>query len=152
MAWTKGRGLLGPLKPLLGNWVTTQGDGNTSAASMRCRRTFTPLGKGWVELDARWETAPAKEYREKAVFGPGDEGTLCAFSFTSDGKRSIGWLADGSDIHDQAIAFEAQMPAGLARMIYWPLDTGEAGFHFAVESKTKKGWNRFLLQRFLPLE
>ena len=50
----------------------------------------------------------------------------------------------------EAIAFEAQMPAGLARMLYWPLDSGEPGFCFAVESQTKKGWNRFLLQRFVP--
>jgi hypothetical protein len=33
------------------------------------------------------------------------------------------------------------MPAGTARMIYWPDE--ESGFHWAVESKVKKGWNRF---------
>ena len=42
------------------------------------------------------------------------------------------------------------MPAGLARMIYWPLETGLPGFHFAVESKTLKGWNRFLIQQYDP--
>jgi hypothetical protein len=41
----------------------------------------------------------------------------------------------------RAIGFEAEMPAGLARMAYWPGDA--EGFHWVVESKTKKGWNRF---------
>lgn len=150
MVWTMGRGMLGPLKPLLGSWITAGGQGDTQAASMRCTRTFTPFGKGWIELDARWQTGPSREYREKAIFGTGDDGQLACFSFTSDGKRSVGRLADGSDIHPAAIAFEAQMPAGLARMAYWPLDGGDAGFRFAVESKVKKGWNRFLCQHFIP--
>ena len=150
MAWTKGRGMLGPLKPLLGDWVTARGEGDSPAATMWCSRSFTLLGSGWIELDARWQTGPSKEYRERAIFGPGDDSTLGCFSFTSDGKRSIGRLADGSDVHERAVAFEAQMPAGLARMVYWPLETDAPGFRFAVESRTKKGWNRFLLQRFIP--
>ena len=36
---------------------------------------------------------------------------------------------------------EAQLPAGTERMIYRP--DGQGGFHWAVESKHKKGWNRF---------
>ena len=31
------------------------------------------------------------------------------------------------------------MPAGLARMTYWPV--GGMGFHWVVESKNKNGWN-----------
>ena len=61
-------------------------------------------------------------------------------------------LADGSDVHPQAVAFEARMPAGLARMIYWPADDEEPGFCFAVESRNRKGWNRFLLHRYQPAE
>lgn len=148
MPWRLGRGVLGPLRPLLGHWTTLHGDGPTTAAEMRCSRSFAPLGKGWVELDARWKTGPAKEYVEKALFGPGDDGALTFFSFTSDGKRSVGRLTNASDVHAEAIAFEAQMPAGTARMVYWPLVGGEPGFQFAVESKTKKGWNRFLVQEF----
>ena len=149
MSWTKGRGVIGRLKPLLGEWVTAHGEGDTAAAAMRCTRRFLMLGNGWVELDARWETGPGKEYRERALFGAGEDGTLTCYSFTSDGKRSIGHLADGSDVDPMAIAFEAQMPAGLARMLYWPPNDVEPGFRFAVESKTKKGWNRFLEQRFI---
>lgn len=149
MSWTKGRGALGPLKPLLGDWITARAGGNPAASTMRCSRSFSPLGKGWVELDARWEVGGGKEYRERAFFGPAEDGLLGFFSFTSDGKRSVGWLADGLDVHPEAIAFEAQMPAGLARMIYWPLDDGRDGFRFAVENKTKKGWNRFLEQQFV---
>ncbi|HEX4695321.1 hypothetical protein [Sphingomonas sp.] len=60
-------------------------------------------------------------------------------------------MADGSDVHPQAVAFEAQMPAGLARMIYWPTEDGAPGFHFAVESKVKVGWNRFLRHTYRPV-
>jgi hypothetical protein len=82
---------------------------------------------------------------------PGEDGTLAFFSFTSDGKRSVGRLADGSDVHPDAIAFEARMPAGLARMVYWPAEDGDRGFNLAVESRTKAGWNRFLVHRCRPL-
>ena len=150
MSWRKGRGLLGPLQPLLGDWGTQKGEGGTAAANMACSRSFAPFGKGWVRLEARWATGPDKAYCETAFFGAGDDGVLGFFSFTNDGKRSVGRLADGSDVHPDAIAFEAQMPAGLARMVYWPLDDGAPGFFFAVESKTKKGWNRFLTQEFGP--
>jgi hypothetical protein len=150
MVWKKGRGLLGPLQPLLGEWRTREASGSTEASAMACTRTFSPLGKGWIALDARWQVGPGREYRELALFGSGEDGALGVFSFTSDGKRSVGRLADGSDVHPEAIAFEAQMPAGLARMLYWPREESVAGFQFAVESRTKKGWNRFLLQRFEP--
>jgi hypothetical protein len=150
MAWKKGRGLLGPLQPLLGEWRTLQASGSTDASAMACTRTFAPLGKGWIALDARWQVGPGREYRELALFGSGEDGALGFFSFTSDGKRSVGRLADGSDVHSDAIAFEAQMPAGLARMVYWPREDDTAGFRFAVESRTKKGWNRFLCQHFGP--
>lgn len=150
MAWKKGRGLLGPLQPLLGGWRTREASGSTEASTMSCTRTFSPLGKGWVVLDARWQVGPGREYREMALFGPGEDGTLGFFSFTSDGKRSVGRLADGTDVDPAALAFEAQMPAGLARMVYWPLEDGAPGFRFAVENRTKKCWNRFLVQRFLP--
>jgi hypothetical protein len=152
MTWKKGRGLLGPLQPLLGEWRTIGSAGATAASTMACTRTFAAFGKGWMALDARWQVGPGREYREMAFFGAGDDGTLGFFSFTNDGKRSAGRLGDGSDVHPQAIAFEAQMPAGLARMIYWPPEDGGPGFMFAVENRTKKGWNRFLVQQFGPAD
>jgi hypothetical protein len=69
------------------------------------------------------------------------EGQIAFWSFTSDNKNSQGTIADVSDIHPEAIGFEARMPAGLARMVYWPDE--EDGYYWVVESKTKKGWNRF---------
>ena len=39
--------------------------------------------------------------------------------------------------------------AGLARMIYWPAEDGP-GFRFAVESRNRKGWNRFMLHNYRP--
>lgn len=145
-AWKPGRGLLGPLKPLLGAWIT---DADMNGMTFTVTRTFEPMGKGWVRLEAVWNL-PRGAYVETALFGPGDDGTLGFFSFTSDGKRSVGRRADGTDVHPQALAFQARMPAGLARMIYWPSETG-VGFDFAVESRTKKGWNRFLVQHCRPL-
>jgi hypothetical protein len=146
--WKSGRGLLGPLKPLLGAWASPPGR-QEAEMPMRCTRVFRSFGKGWIELDARWEMGGRGEYREIAMFGPMPDGTLGFRSFTNDGKRSEGRLADGTDIHPEAIAFEAEMPAGVARVIYWPLE-GEAGFNFAVESRTKKGWNRFMRLEFRP--
>jgi hypothetical protein len=145
-AWTSGRGLLGPLKPLLGRWQA-EAMGPGAARMMRCTRSFEPvLGGAWILLNARWEMGPGKAYEEMALYGKGEDGALAFSSFTSDGKSSRGRTTDGTDVHPQAIAFEAQMPAGLARMIYWPAE--EEGFYFAVESRTKQGWNRFMRHHY----
>jgi hypothetical protein len=114
---------------------------------MHCTRRFEPvLGGKRILLTAAWETGPSSAYEEMALFGADEEGRLGFASFTSDGKRSQGAVADGSDVHPQALAFEAQMPAGLARMLYWPAE--EEGFYFAVESRTKAGWNRFMRHHY----
>jgi hypothetical protein len=41
------------------------------------------------------------------------------------------------------------MPAGLARMIYWPNDDGS--INWAVEAKNKKGWKRFTHHKYNSL-
>ena len=145
-AWKPGRGLLGPLKPLLGAW---RAEADMHGQTMVCTRTFEPFGKGWIRLEAVWHMGERGDYRETALFGAGDDGGLGFFSFTNDGKRSVGRLSDGSDIDPRAIAFEAQMPAELARMVYWPAGEGP-GFRFAVESRNKAGWNRFLMHTYRP--
>jgi hypothetical protein len=117
---------------------------------MTCERTFEAFGKDYIRLEAAWNMGPMGTYREAAFYSKGEDGVLGFWSFTNDGKRSQGRLADGGDVHPEAVAFEAQMPAGLARMIYWPAEDGE-GFYFAVESRTKKGWNRFMRHRYRPL-
>jgi hypothetical protein len=107
---------------------------------LNCTRVFeTILSGNYIQLIAIWNFS-GKSYHEHAVIGM-NEDKISFWSFTSDGKKSKGTIADGTDIHPEAICFEAQMPAGLARMIYWPNPDG--GFNWAVESKTKKGWNRF---------
>jgi hypothetical protein len=142
LQWKKGQGKLGPLLPLLGTWKT---ETDSPMGRMTCTRTFESiLGGKYIELNARWEFA-TYVYEELAIVGIRD-GTLSFWSFTSDGKGSQGHIADGSDVHPEAICFEAQMPAGLARMIYWPRDDG--GLNWAVESKTKKGWHRFTEHRY----
>lgn len=140
--WKKGRGKLGAFAPLHGSWVA---EAESPMGHVRCTRSIAPvLGSNYLRMDVRWEIGAgdsSKVYEELALIGAGDEGGVSFWSFTSDGKRSQGTLADVTDIHPEAIGFEAQMPAGLARTAYWPADGG--GLHWAVESKTKKGWNRF---------
>lgn len=154
-AWKKGRGKLGALAPLLGRWSAAA---ESPMGPLRCTRVFEAvLGGSYVRLEARWQFGAAQPqeageppdgapkpggYEEIALFGPGEGGRIAFWSFTSDGKRSQGTSADVTDLHPEAVGFEAQMPAGLARMAYWP--DGEGGFFFAVESKNKKGWKRFL--------
>ena len=146
--WKKGRGKLGFLEPLIGEWTATA---ESPMGNIKCTRRFTKLrGDKWIVLDADWDIGGGKHYLEHAVIGLEAGGTVSFWSFTSDGKRSEGKLADGTDVHPEAIAFEAQMPAGLARMIYWPGD--ENSFNWAVESRTKKGWNRFTMHTYTKIQ
>ena len=136
--WKKGRGKLGALSPLLGSW---EARAETSMGGVRCNRCFEPvLGGAYVQLTARWEFGKGL-YEEHAMFGVDETRKLAFWSFTSDGRHSRGGIADAGDIHPQALGFEAMMPAGLARMVYWPDESG--GFHWVVEARTKKGWKRF---------
>lgn len=136
--WKRGRGKLGVLAPLLGTW---RAEAVTAMGPVNCTRSFTPiLGGSRIQLTARWKFGKG-DYEELAIIGVNAEGKIAFSSFTSDGKSSTGTIADVSDIHPEAIGFEAQMPAGLARMAYWP--DGENGFFWAVESRNQKGWKRF---------
>ncbi len=136
--WKRGRGKLGVLAPLIGNWTATAA---TPMGPVTCTRSLAPvLGGHYIELSVRWQFGKGA-YEEHAMIGVNSEGKIAFWSFTSDGKNSSGLLADCSDIHPEAIGFEARMPAGLARMAYWPDDDG--GYYWAVESKNKKGWRRF---------
>lgn len=145
MRWKKGRGKLGVFDPLLGTWVA---ETDSDRGPLECTRTFVRILDGkYVRLRALWELEDSS-YEELALIGVGGDKTVRFWSFTSDGKQSQGSLADVSDIHEQAVGFEAQMPAGLARQAYWPDD--DTGFRWAVESKTKKGWNRFMEHHYQP--
>ncbi|MDH5642927.1 MAG: hypothetical protein OEY63_01910 [Gemmatimonadota bacterium] len=146
MEWKKGRGKLGPFDPLLGKW---RAKADSTMGKVVCTREFRKILEGsHVVLEAHWNTG-GKIYLEQAVIGVNSEKEICFWSFTSDGKQSQGRLADVTDVHPKAIGFEAKMPAGLARMVYWP-DESE-GFRWVVESKTKKGWNRFVEHHYLPV-
>ena len=144
-AWKKGRGKLGALAPLIGTW---QAQAETPMGIVRCTRSFAPaLGGTFILLTARWDFKTGT-YEEQAFFGMDENKQLAFWSFTSDGKHSRGVIADTSDTHPQSIGFEAQMPAGLERMVYWPNEIG--GFSWAVEARTKKGWKRFTEHHYLP--
>src|SRR5262249_19060941 len=109
--WKKGRGKLGALNPLLGTW-NAQADSPRGPA--RCQRTFQPILNGaYIHLIARWTFGDdAKIYEEIALYGLRPDGALGFWSFTSDSKQSMGVRADVTDIHPEAIGFEAQMAAG----------------------------------------
>jgi hypothetical protein len=139
-SWKKGRGKLGPMAPLIGAWTASAG---SPMGPLSCSRVFSRFGDGHVRLEAAWTLGGgAREaYRELAVFGSDDAGALGFHSFTNDGRSSRGRLVQAGDVPPGAIVFEADMPAGLARQLYWPDEI--EGFHWAVEAQTRKGWRRF---------
>lgn len=150
--WKKGRGKLGVFAPVLGEWRATA---DTEMGPLVCDRRFeTVLGGKYVQLIATWKFAtpkgakPRDPYEEVCLFGPHKEHGLGFWSFTSDGKRSEGQLFDGTDIHPKALSFAAQMDAGFARQTYWPGDDG--AISWCVESRTRKGWNRFVEHTYEP--
>ncbi len=142
MTWKRGRGKLGPMAPLIGRWRAAV---DSPMGKVECTRTFTgSLGGKYVVLDCDWRFGKTG-YMEHALFSLKD-GQLSFWSFTSDGKHSAGVLTVAEDIHKEAVCFEADMDAGRARQVYWPNDAG--GFNWAVESKNKKGWKRFVLHSY----
>lgn len=146
MIWKKGRGKLGIFKPLLGTWLA---HAESDMGAVSCKREFKTILSGkYIQLIANWKIGETV-YDEHAMIGVNSDKKICFWSFTSDGKQSQGKIADVTDIHLQAIGFEAEMPAGLGRMAYWP--DSEEGFNWVVEAKTRKGWNRFLLHHYLPI-
>jgi hypothetical protein len=146
MGWNKGRGKLGAFNPLLGAW---RAEAASDMGLVKCIREFKHVLSGkYIQLTASWQFAD-RQYDEMALIGVNENKEVCFWSFTSDGKQSNGKLSDVTDIHPEAIGFEAQMPAGIARMAYWPDDN--QGFFWAVESKTKKGWNRFVEHHYQPI-
>jgi hypothetical protein len=159
-AWKNGRGKLGLLEPLLGRWSATA---DSPMGPVSCTRVFERVLAGrFVRLEAQWKFGAAAAgalaessdspvtnggaYEEIALFGAGEDGRVAFWSFTADGKRSQGCVADVTDLHPDAVGFEAHMPAGLARMAYWP--DGESGFVFVVEARRTKGWKRFVEHRY----
>jgi hypothetical protein len=140
--WKKGRGKLGIFNPLLGQWECAA---SSPMGEVIVRRTTRKILTGkYIETKVHWKFAKS-EYEERALFGVGKDAHVECWSFTSDGKQSHGVIADARDRHEQALGFEFQMPAGLARQVYSPC---ENGFNWIVESKTKKGWNRFVSHQY----
>jgi len=141
--WKKGRGKLGLFDPLLGAWSASA---PSEQGPVHCERRFRrSLSGAYVELSATW-TVGATAYEELALFGFDADKVLTFWSFTSDGKQSRGVSVPGDDLHPEAIAFQAEMPAGVARMAYWPADDG--GVMFVVESRNRKGWKRFVTHHY----
>src|SRR6476661_5707928 len=101
--WKKGRGKLGMLTPLIGTW---KAEGDSPMGPFKCTRAFTKiLNDSYIQLVASWEFA-SKTYIENAIYGVKDN-EVNFWSFTSDGKNSEGKIADGTDVHPEAVCFEA---------------------------------------------
>ena len=141
--WKKAKGKLGMFEPLIGDWLA---NADSEMGPVRCERTFRRILSGaYVELQARWHVGTTY-YEETAIFGFDSDKQLTFWSFTSDGKQSRGTSVPAEDLHPEAIAFQAEMPAGVARMAYWPAEDG--GVMFVVESRNKKGWKRFVSHHY----
>jgi hypothetical protein len=148
LVWDKGQGKLAILDPLIGIWQADAATPDGRPGKVHCERSFKKaLNNSYMELTAMWHMDDTI-YEERAFFGCDAAGKIHFWSFTSDGKQSTGELTDATDIHPEAIGFIAQMPAGIARYVYWPDET--EGFHWAVESQTKDGWDRFVDHHYLP--
>lgn len=144
MEWKKGRGKLGIFAPIIGNWICNEG--SKDRENPECTRKIEKVFNGkYLQLKVRWNLG-AKSYEEICMIGINRKKEINFWSFTSDGKNAQGYIADVTDIHPQAVGFEAVMPSGLGRQAYYPHE--EDGFIWVVESKTKKGWNRFVKQHF----
>lgn len=134
-------------EPLIGSWDVTEA--SEERMNVRCVRTFEKTLQGkYIQLKADWHL-PKSVYEDVTLFGVNADKEICFWSFQSDGKNAQGKLADGTDIHPDAVCFEAQMPAGIARQVYWPAE--DEGFHWVVQSKTKKGWNTIVEHHYQPL-
>ena len=130
--------------PLLDKPWVAEGDG--PMGNYTCERRFERVLDGkYVRMSVAWRFGD-NTYDEIAMFArdPGEK-KLTFWSFTSDGKNSRGVNVAVDDVPDGAIVFEANMPGGLARMMFWTSEK-RSRLHFAVENSTKKGWNRMLEQ------
>ena len=146
--WKKGRGKLGLFQGIIGNWICNEG--SKDRLNPQCSRSIQfHLDNKYIIQDIVWFLGD-KRYIDHTIIGLSADKRISFWSFTSDGKNSTGVLCDVSDIHPEAVGFEAEMPAGTARQAFWPDDT--TGFHWVVESKSKKGWNRFVHQHYVPYE
>ena len=149
MGWNKGRGKLGRFKPLLGSW---QPRGDSAMGPLTCTRHFELiLNNKWLSLRAVWTYDDPKRdpYEEHCLIGAKDKTTLGFYSFISDGSHSEGILTEATDVHPEALCFEAEMPHGRARQIY---SAGADGaLLWQVERRVKAGWSPIVTHTYLPL-
>lgn len=145
-SWKRGRGKLGLLAPLIGTW---KAHADSPLGPVTWTRTFTRVLEGkFVQLTAEWKFK-SRRYEEIALWGVGADGKLEFWSFTSDGKCARGHRVRATDLQRQALVFEAEMPAGRARLAFLP--DARAGFQMIVEAQTKQGWKRFTDHHYLPV-
>jgi len=85
ITWKRGRGELGLLQPLLGDWKTTA---KSPMGTVKCTRIFSKVIDGnYIQLIAKWEFT-RKAHEEITLFGI-ENNEMFFRSFTSDGKNCI---------------------------------------------------------------
>lgn len=139
--WKAGRGKMGFMTPLIGQWLAI--DPDTPMGKVVCIRTYEMiLDDKFIRLQADWDIGEGKKtYSEIAHYGLNADKNPAFWSFTSDGGQSYGELADVSGMQSGAKGFHAEMPSGLARFGFWPT---KAGMIWAAEAKTKTGWKSMI--------
>ncbi|MBT7098863.1 hypothetical protein HN937_15910, partial [Candidatus Poribacteria bacterium] len=120
----KGDATLRFFAPLVDRTWVAEGDG--PMGKYTCERRFERvLQRKYVRMTVTWDLGE-KTYEETAMFGRDPrEKRLEFWSFQSDGKNSHGVCVAADDAPDGAVVFEAQMPAGLARLVMWLTDDRE---------------------------
>jgi len=137
-------------EPLVGRkWVFA---GSGPMGKHRCTREYRSILAGnYVEMTSTWDLT-GESYEELAVFGVDrDDRKLKFWSFTSDGKRTVGTEVAVAEAPAGTLAFEADMHAGKGRTLP-TVGAGGKTHDVAVEAKPNraKGFKRFLDQAFRP--
>ncbi len=139
--WKPGRGKIGFMAPLIGQWIAINPD--TSMGRGECIRTYEKILDGkFIRLQADWNIGSGtKTYCEIAHYGLNADKRPAIWSFTSDGGQFYGELADVSEMAEGAKGFYADMPSDLARFGFWP---SKNGMIWAAEAQTKQGWKSMI--------
>ena len=148
--WTKGRGLLGPLAPLMGAWVHEPDRlAGSVPAALRCTRLLEPFGKDWIRLDACWDQGERGQYRETAFTssrrrdGRGQGPAPLLLHQRRQKVRGSPVRQERRPSRGGGVRIpDAGRPGAGDLLAAGGRRPGES-FRFAVESRTQKGWNRF---------
>jgi hypothetical protein len=135
---------------LIANWKVGPAPARKASAKPEAGSKRDGANQAAAGADMGSKPGTSYTYDELALIGTGGERNVRFWSFTSDGKQTYGVAADASDLHPEAIGFEATVMGRQARQAYYPAENGDV--IWVVEAKAKKGWNRFVEHRYKRIE